>query len=48
MVPISTILVRGNRTLANIQLLDALDNPIYPDIHSLKLDIVGGYFVDAN
>lgn len=48
MVPVSTILVRGNRTLANIRLLDRLNNPIYPDIHSLKLDIVGGYFVDAN
>lgn len=47
-VPISSALVRGTRTLANIRLLDRLGNPISPDVHSLKVDITGGYLVDAN
>lgn len=41
-------MVRGTRTLANIRLLDRLGNPISPDVHSLKVDITGGYLVDAN
>lgn len=38
-VPISSVLVRGARTLAMVRLLDRLGNPISPDLHSLQLDI---------
>jgi hypothetical protein len=46
-VPISSALVRGSRTLAMISLLDRIANPISPDLHTLRIDITGGYTVDA-
>jgi hypothetical protein len=46
-VPISSALVRGSRTLSMISLLDRLTNPISPDLHTLRIDISGGYAVDA-
>lgn len=39
--PISSVLVKGNSTLAVIKLQDRLSNPVSPDLYSLKLDIVG-------
>ncbi|MBC7503535.1 VCBS repeat-containing protein [Candidatus Gracilibacteria bacterium] len=46
--PVSSALVRGTSTLAMIRLLDRLSNPTSPDLHTLRLDISGGYLVDAN
>lgn len=46
-VPISSVLVSGSRTLAMIRLLDRLSNPISPTLHSLSIDITGGYMIDS-
>lgn len=46
-VPISSVLVSGSRTLAMIRLLDRLNNPITPDLHSLTLRVTGGYILDS-
>ncbi len=46
--PISSALVRGTRTIAMVRLLDRLGNPISPDLHALRLDVSGGYMIDAN
>lgn len=46
-VPISSVLVRGSRTLATVRLLDRLGNQITPALHSLQLDVSGGYIVDT-
>ncbi len=47
--PISSVLVKGNSTLAVIKLQDRLSNPVSPDLYSLKLDIVGvWYMTDLN
>lgn len=40
-VPISSALVKGTKTLAMVRLLDRLGNPISPNVHSLKLDTSG-------
>ena len=46
--PISSALVRGTHTIAMVRLLDRLGNPISPDLHTLRLDVSGGYMIDAN
>ncbi len=46
--PVSSALVRGAHTLAMIRLLDRLGNPITPDLHSLKVEVSGGYIVDSS
>lgn len=47
-VPISSALVKGTTTLAMVRLLDRLGNATSPSVHTLKLDITGGYIVDLN
>ncbi len=47
-VPISSALVKGTSTLAMVRLLDRLGNPVSANLHTLKLDITGGYMVDAS
>jgi C4-type Zn-finger protein len=39
--PISSVLVRGQKTLAMIRLLDRLGNPTSPDLHSLSMSVDG-------
>lgn len=46
--PISSALVRGSETLAMVRLLDRLGNQTTPDLHSLRLDVTGGYIRGAD
>lgn len=39
--PISSALIRGNKTMAMIKLMDRLGNPISPDLHTVRVDVEG-------
>ena len=38
-LPLSSALVKGEKNLATLRLLDRLGNQISPELHSLKVDI---------
>lgn len=40
-IPVSTALIRGNKTMAMIKLMDRLGNPISPDLHTVRVDVDG-------
>jgi hypothetical protein len=47
-VPISSALIKWASTIAMVRLLDRLGNPISSNIHTLALDVTGGYIIDPS
>ena len=45
--PISSVILPGSPTLAMVQILDRLGNPISPDLHTMRARVTGGYIIDA-
>ena len=46
--PVSSALLRGSNTVVTLRLRDALGNPVSPDLYSIDLTAVGGYFILEN
>ena len=43
--PISSAILKGSDTYATLNLLDALSNPISPDLHTIDIETENGYII---